>query len=99
MTRKRPVEHPVKSHIRSGVRVSKHKKGSGKRAEKVQRRLNRPSRSGRVSGFNVSLFFADKPRETVNVGESNYTAGVRAGLMKMDTPAIPERVQIRRRKR
>lgn len=105
MTRKGPIRHKVKSHIRSGRRVSKHEKGSGKLAEKAKKRLVEQKirlaaqRAARVSGFNVSLFFPDKPRETVNVGESNYTAGVRAGLMKMNTPAIPERVQIRRRKR
>ena len=103
--RKGPIRHPVKSHIRSGVRVSKHEKGFGKLAKKAKKRLAdqkvrlSKQRVARVSGFNVSLFFSDKPRETVNVGGNTYTAGTKNGLSSMKTPAVPVRMQIRRRNR
>jgi len=92
--RKSPVRHDVNPR-NPRFKVKSFKRGKGKRSKKVSRIRN----TSGDSGFNVSLFFTDKPRETVNVGENNYTAGVRAGLSAMKTPAVPVRIQIRRRKR
>lgn len=92
--RKTPIRHDVNPK-NPRFKVKTFKRGKGKRKKTTPRIRN----TSRDSGFNVSLFFTDKPRETVNVGENNYTAGVKAGLQAMKTPAIPVRVQIRRRKR
>ena len=92
--RKSPIKHKV-TPKNARFKVKSFKRGKGNR-RKEPRRISNTSKD---SGFNVSFFFGDKPRETVNVGENNYTAGVRAGLSAMRTPAVPVRVQIRRRKR
>ena len=105
--RKSPFEHTVKptdKRFSAKIRREGFQRGTGSAPKKkVKRREKKAARlRGALdgdSGFNVSIFFADEPRETVNVGENNYTAGTRAGLVAMKTPAIPVRMQIRRRKK
>jgi hypothetical protein len=101
--RKSPYEHPVNpTHKRFSAKVRREgfKRGKGKAPRKkkqVVRKLG--GVMGDPSGFNVSIFFDNAPRETVNVGENDYTSGTKAGLTAMRTPAIPVRMQIRRRKK
>ena len=104
--RKSPIEHkvtPTDKRFSDKVRREGFIRGKGKRRVKKVKRKVKTTRKlrgvlGDPSGFNVSIFFLDEPRETVNVGENNYTAGTKAGLIAMKTPAVPFRMQIRRRK-
>lgn len=104
--RKSPIKHtvtPTDKRFSAKIRRSGFTRGKGKRPVKKVKRKEKIARKLRgvlgEPGFNISIFFLDKPPETVNVGENNYTSGTRAGLVAMKTPAVPFRMQIRRRKR
>jgi len=89
--RKSPYRHPVKSHTRSGIKVSHYERGKGSKP-KQPLRIRKPLNGG---DFTVIVFF-DGERESHPVKAKTYTDALNSGLNRIQTPEIPQRIRIRR---
>ena len=91
MKRKRPYRHPVKSHVRSGNKVTNYERGKG----------NKPRGSSKRSlgrgGVNYSVqVFYPSGSETHSVGGATYVGALKSGLTRLETEDAPIRVHLRR---
>ena len=91
MTRRRPYRHPVKSHVRSGVRVTNYERGKG---NKPRNPSSKGLRRGEVP-YNVQVFYPGGS-EAHNVGGSTYVGALKSGLTHLKTEDTPIRVHLRR---
>ena len=89
--RKSPYRHPVKSHVRSGNRVTNYERGKGKKAGNPS-----PSRGGGGGvRYSVQVFYPSGS-EAHNVGSSTYVGALKSGLNRLETEDAPIRVHLRR---
>ena len=91
MTRKHPYRHPVKSHVRSGNRVTNYKRGKGDKPRGSSK--NSLGRGG--VNYSVQVFYPSGS-EAHNVGSSTYVGALKSGLNRLETEDAPIRVHLRR---
>lgn len=88
MTRKSPIKHDVKQHLREGHVVHHYERGKGKAPRQV---IGSTSRGG---GYSVTLIGSGF-QETVSVAAGNYPDAVSAGLQR--STVAPVAIKLRRR--
>lgn len=95
MTRKSPIEHPVKGHIRSGKLIKKFKRGSGKNPEPVKRVTKAPRRVGKpVKGATFKVTMIGKGgTEAYPVKAGTLTGAIREAIRKLQRPIIPDTIR------
>lgn len=89
MDRKSPYTHPVKEHVRAGVRVKKYTRGSGK---KPRKNTGHRHTSGKWS---IAFTLSDGSTETY-IHSGGDTAALKAGLMSIQSPSFPKKAVMRR---
>jgi len=91
MTRKSPYKHPVKSHVRSGMKVKKYERGQGNRPN------NSTSREVGRGGVNYGVqVFYPGGSESYSVEGATYVGALKSGLVRMKAEAAPYRVHLKR---
>jgi len=93
VTRRGPYRHPVKSHIRAGVKVRNYERGKG--GKPARRTTVRPRRGS--PDYTVKLYF-DMGSESHRVPATNFTDAAQQGIRSLQTPQIPRRMRIKRLK-
>ena len=91
MRRKHPYRHPVKSHVRSGNRVTNYERGKGSKPRGSSK--NSLGRGG--VNYSVQVFYPSGS-ETHSVGGATYVGALKSGLTRLETEATPIRVYIKR---
>ena len=89
--RKAPYRHPVKSHFRSGNRVTNYERGKGDKPRDSSK--NSLGRGG--VNYSVQVFYSSGS-EAHNVGGSTYVGALKSGLNRLETDATPIRVHLKR---
>ena len=91
MKRKTPYRHPVKSHVRSGNRVTNYERGKGNKPKGASK-----SSLGR-GGVNYSVqVFYPSGSESYSVGGATYVGALKSGLSHLDADGTPYRVHLKR---
>ena len=91
MTRKHPYRHPVKSHVRSGNRVTNYERGKGDKPRGSSK--NSLGRGG--VNYSVQVFYPSGS-ETHSVGGATYVGALKSGLTRLEADDAPIRVHLRR---
>jgi hypothetical protein len=89
--RRSPIRHPVKSHERGGVQVSRYERGKGTRP--AQRAT--VNRSPSSKGYKVTFQYGDS-RESHDVDGPTFTQAVIQGTALMTEGGYPTKVIVRR---
>ncbi len=87
MTRKSPIKHPVKQHLREGKVVHHYERGSGKAPRLPIAHIRRGG------GYTVTIL--GNERHTFNVGAESYLGALDAGLGR--ATETPMAIKLRRR--
>ena len=87
MTRKSPIRHPVKPHLRAGVHVHRYERGEGKAPKAVIGASRR--------GGSYSVIIMGDRTESFSVNAGNYIGALDSGLER--TAQTPIAVRMRRR--
>jgi len=88
VTRKSPIRHPVKPHLRAGVHVHRYERGEGKAPRQVIGSVGR-------GGGNYSVIVMGERTESFNVSATSYIGALDSGLER--TAQTPIAVRMRRR--
>lgn len=87
MTRKSPIKHPVKQHLRKGRVVHRYERGDGKAPRQSIGRVRK------LGGYTVTVM-GDRT-ETFGVDAGSYLGALDSGINRAST--TPQAIRIRRR--
>jgi len=87
VTRKSPIRHPVKPHLRAGVHVHRYERGEGKAPRLVIGASHR--------GGSYSVIIIGDRTESFSVNAGNYIGALDSGLGR--STQTPIAVRMRRR--
>ena len=91
MTRKTPYKHPVKTHVRSGVKVKNYERGKGNKPKDSSSNIL----GGRGVNYRVQVFYPSGS-EAHKVGGSTYVGALKSGLNHLQADGTPYRVHLKR---